>query len=163
MQIVDGELWAVYFRTNCLVRVNPSNGEVPGLPLQSFCFSLTVFVPSLSVLSSFLMICSLVCTVAAPFMVRFIVFPIGAHPSINSLSALAYDPETKSIFVTGRKWPDVFKIELSSNTTGEVCLQCVDPGLDCYVQRAMPLWHVPCFPCLRRMLTTMQICCRLCL
>ncbi len=39
-------------------------------------------------------------------------FPRGPHDSERVLNGIAYDSETRQVFVTGKNWPHLFEIEV---------------------------------------------------
>jgi len=37
---------------------------------------------------------------------------VAQHPGLDVLNGIAYNPETKTIFVTGKRWDKLFEVEI---------------------------------------------------
>ncbi|KAG1662374.1 hypothetical protein FOA52_006636 [Chlamydomonas sp. UWO 241] len=83
LEIIDGQLWANVWQTNCIARVNLTTGDVVGW----------VLLPGLAARAAE-------------------AHPRGYLGSGEVLNGIAWDSERRRLFVTGKQWPLVFEVEV---------------------------------------------------
>jgi glutamine cyclotransferase len=83
LEFVDGEIWANVWQTERVVRISPETGRVLGY------VDLTGLLPGKRSVST-----------------------DPNERGVDVLNGIAYDSDTKKIYVTGKNWPKLFEIEI---------------------------------------------------
>lgn len=84
LEYVDGEVWANIWQRDCVARIDPATGRLKGWIIAS---DLT-------------------------FAERRKNNNLGRLYSMDVLNGIAYDPDTKRIWFTGKKWSTVYQVEI---------------------------------------------------
>jgi len=84
LEWVEGELWANYYGTRCIARIEPDSGEVKGW-------------------------------VVAPHGSLF----TPAHPAVSVMNGIAYNPDNKHLYLSGKMWPRLFQVSVAERTEEE--------------------------------------------
>lgn len=85
LEFIDGQVLANIYQTACIARIDPLSGKVVGWIDISGLYELAVASESET---------------------------SGAQPVAEVPNGIAYDPESKRLFVTGKFWPALFEIRL---------------------------------------------------
>merc|ERR1712194_145907 len=89
MELIDDDLWGNIYEKDCIARFSPDSGEVSAWVILSGILDLQ----------------------NAREQAR-----AKREPSPGVLNGIAWDPETKRLWVTGRQWPKLFEIKLVPRT-----------------------------------------------
>jgi len=90
LEMVDGELWGNVFGNECIVRVDPSSGAVRGW------IDLTGILDWRRATAD---------------------AGVAGRPPPDVMNGIAWDPDTRRLFVTGKLWPELFEIEVVPHPT----------------------------------------------
>ena len=84
LEFVRGEIWANIWQSNNIVRIDPKTGEVIGW------IDCSVFVPE-----------QYKAELAGP-----------VHGRNHVLNGIAFDPNTNKLYITGKKWPVLYEVQI---------------------------------------------------